>query len=55
MQNDIFRELGILKVRDVIKVHQLKLVYDFLNGRLPSDLMYGVSPPPRKKIKNENK
>ena len=37
--NELFRDLKILKVRDVIKLYQLKLVYDFLNNRLPSDLM----------------
>ena len=35
----IFEDLRILRVRDVIKMHQLRLVFDFLHGRLPSDLM----------------
>ena len=37
--NDIFVELGLLKVRDLISLSQLKLVYDFHNLRLPTDLM----------------
>ena len=37
--HDIFKDLGILKVRDVIEMHQLKLVFDFFNCSLPSDLM----------------
>ena len=32
-------ELGLLKVRDLIALSQLKLVYDFHNFHLPSDLM----------------
>ena len=32
-------DLGLLKVRDLISLSQLKLVYDFQNFRLPSDLM----------------
>ena len=36
---DLFKKLKILKVRDVIKMHQLKVAFDFLNNRLPSDLM----------------
>ena len=37
--NDLFIELGIIKVRDIISMTQLSLVYDFLNECLPSDLM----------------
>ena len=37
--DEIFEDLKILKVRDVIKMHQLRLVFDFLHGRLPSDLI----------------
>ena len=37
--NEIFMELGLLKVRDLISLNQLKLVYDFHNSHLPSDLM----------------
>ena len=37
--NDIFIELGLLKVRDLIALSQLKMVYDFQNFHLPSDLM----------------
>ena len=37
--NEIFMDLGLLKVRDLISLSQLKLVYDFHNFRLPSDLM----------------
>ena len=37
--NDIFKELKIIKVRDVIKMHQLRVSFDFLNNSLPSDLM----------------
>ena len=32
-------ELGLLKVRDVIKLNQLKIVYDFYEKKLPQDLM----------------
>ena len=31
--DEIFEDLKILKVRDVIKMHQLRLVFDFLHGR----------------------
>ena len=34
-----FLDLKLLKVRDVIKMHQLKLVYDFQDRSLPDDLM----------------
>ena len=37
--NEIFIELGLVKVRDLISINQLKLVYDFHNNHLPSDLM----------------
>ena len=37
--NEIFIELGLLKVRDLISLNQLKLVYDFIENNLPSDLM----------------
>ena len=37
--NDIFKDLKILKVRDVIKMQQLKVSYDFFNNSLPTDLM----------------
>ncbi len=37
--NDTFKKLNIFKVRDVIKMNQLRLVYDFLNSQLPDDLM----------------
>ena len=36
--NPLFIELRLLKVRDIIKLHQLKLVYDFVNNILPTDL-----------------
>ena len=37
--NHLFIKHKILKVRDVIKLYQLKLVYDFFDNRLPTDLM----------------
>ena len=37
--NDMFIALGLVKVRDLISLNQLKLVYDFHNNHLPSDLM----------------
>ena len=37
--NHFFTNLKLLKVNDIIKFHQLKLVYDFLENDLPSDLM----------------
>ena len=37
--NHLFTNLKLLKVNDIIKFHQLKLVYDFLENDLPSDLM----------------
>ena len=42
--HNIFKDLGILKVRDVIEMHQLKLVFDFFNCSLPSDLMTLFTP-----------
>ena len=36
--NHLFLKHKILKVRDVIKLHQLKLVFDFFNNNLPTDL-----------------
>ena len=37
--NPIFQEIELLKVQDVIKTQQLKLVYDFRRNCLPDDLM----------------
>ena len=37
--NELFIDLNILKVRDLISISQLNLVHDFLNDRLPDDLM----------------
>ena len=37
--NPIFQEIELLKVQDVIKTQQLKLVYDFRRNCLPGDLM----------------
>ena len=37
--NPIFQELELIKVQDVIKSQQLKLVYDFYMNCLPDDLM----------------
>ena len=37
--NKIFIDLGLLKLRDIIKVEQIKLVYKFQNSNLPTDLM----------------
>ena len=34
-----FIDLGLLKVREVIKMNQLKVVYDFYDKKLPNDLM----------------
>ncbi len=34
-----FIDLGLLKVREVIKINQLKVVYDFYDKKLPDDLM----------------
>ena len=36
--NPLFIDLKILKVRDVIKVQQLKLAYEYCNNLIPSDL-----------------
>ena len=32
-------DLGLLKVREIIKVQQLKIVYDFYDKKLPNELM----------------
>ena len=32
-------DLGLLKVREVIKSNQLKIIYDFIQKKLPDDLM----------------
>ena len=37
--NEIFIELGLVKVRDLISLSQLKVVYDFTQNSLPDDLM----------------
>ena len=37
--NQLFIKLKLLKVKDIIKCYQLKLVYDFFEKNLPSDLM----------------
>ena len=37
--NDLFMELSLMKVRDLISLSQLKIVFDFKNSSLPSDLM----------------
>ena len=37
--NEIFIELGLVKVRDLISLNQLKIVYDFTQNSLPTDLM----------------
>ena len=37
--NQIFQDLKLLKVRDVIKYHQLKLVRDFYEKSLPNELL----------------
>ena len=36
--NHLFIKYIILKIRDIIKLQQLKIVYKFLNTSLPSDL-----------------
>ena len=36
--NSLFIELKMLKVREIIKSQQLKLVYEFMNNALPTDL-----------------
>ena len=35
----LYIDLGLLKVRDVIKMNQLKVIYDFYDKKLPNDLM----------------
>ena len=37
--NPLFIQLKILKLRDVIKLQQLKLVYEFTSKIVPTDLM----------------
>ena len=37
--NQIFIDLGLLKVREIISLNQLKVVYDFTQNSLPTDLM----------------
>ena len=37
--DQLFIDLGLLKVREVIKINQLKIVYDFYDKKLPHDLM----------------
>ena len=37
--DQVFLDLKLLKVREVIKMHQLKVVYDFHDKSLPDDLM----------------
>ena len=37
--NEIFIELGLVKVRELIFLNQLKVVYDFAQNSLPTDLM----------------
>ena len=36
--NPLFLNLGLLKVRDIIKLQQLTLVYDYFGGSIPQDL-----------------
>ena len=37
--NPIFIDLKLLKVREIIKLHHLRLAYDFQYKQLPEDLM----------------
>ena len=37
--NEIFIELGLVKVRDLISLNQPKIVFDFTQNSLPTDLM----------------
>ena len=37
--NQIFIDLGLVKVRELISLNQLKVVYDFTQNSLPTDLM----------------
>ena len=37
--NELFINLKLLKVRDLISLSQLRLAHNFLNDRLPTDLM----------------
>ena len=36
--NHLLIDLRLLKVKDIINTHQLKLVYDYFINKLPSDL-----------------
>ena len=36
--NPLFIQLGLIKVRDIIKSQQLKLVFDFFTNMLPTDI-----------------
>ena len=36
--NPLFLNLGLLKVRDIVKLQQLTLVYDYFGGSIPQDL-----------------
>ena len=36
--NPIFLNLGLLKVRDIVKLQQLTLVYDYFGSSIPKDL-----------------
>ena len=37
--DQVYIDLGLLKVREVIKTNQLKIIYDFIQKKLPDDLM----------------
>ena len=37
--NEIYIDLGLVKVRDLISLNQLKIVFDFTQNSLPTDLM----------------
>ena len=37
--NQLFINLNLIKLRDIIKINQLMLVYDYYEGNLPADLM----------------
>ena len=39
LHDQSYIDLGLLKVREVIKTNQLKIVYDFFDQKLPDDLM----------------
>ena len=38
--NSLFIKLKVSEVREIIKVQQLKLLYEFLDNSLPADLKY---------------